>query len=306
MKTDMTLLEKNGAPTIVELKAFFRNHDFSTQVSGYDPTNASIEDNNVYYKVKKHFLASWNEQMKVLTGKGSLVNFTSNFPVRCLEEANEELVAGTVMEVLSDAALCELILDSVFERFEDDIITEVKRYAETHNKSAEELIEAEFANVFDRFSNRFLGTMTNILQRVEDVPEILEISKKISTHEDFAKTKTKNYDKIDFDRQWNHTRTKTGAMESLNQMKEYEHNESESAAEFVYDDPQTHLNMIETIKSFYAFLGDDTDIKIFKLKADGYTQKQIADHFGFKTHSAVGKRLKKIEEKRQEFLALKL
>ena len=67
MKTDMTLLEKDGTPTIAELKAFFRNHDFSTQVSGYDLTNASIEDNNVYYKVKKHFLTSWNEQMKNLS-----------------------------------------------------------------------------------------------------------------------------------------------------------------------------------------------------------------------------------------------
>jgi len=35
MKIDMTLLEKEGAPTIVELKAFFQDHDFSTQVSRY-------------------------------------------------------------------------------------------------------------------------------------------------------------------------------------------------------------------------------------------------------------------------------
>ena len=58
------------------------------------------------------------------------------------------------------------------------------------------------------------------------------------------------------------------------------------------------------IKSFYDYLGDDTDIMIFKLNANGYTQKEIAEQLGFKTHSAVGKRLKKIEEKRIEFLKI--
>ena len=28
MKTDITLLEKDSAPTIAELKAFFKDHDF--------------------------------------------------------------------------------------------------------------------------------------------------------------------------------------------------------------------------------------------------------------------------------------
>ena len=85
-------------------------------------------------------------------------------------------------------------------------------------------------------------------------------------------------------------------------MREFEYNAPESAAEFSYDDPQANLDMIETIKAFYAFLGDETDVKIFKLTANGYTQKQIAERLGFKTHSAVGKRMKKIEEKRETFV----
>ena len=190
-----------------------------------------------------------------------------------------------------------MILDSVFERFENDIITEVKRYAETHNKSAEELTEAELAIVFDRFSNCFLGTMTNILQKVEEVPEILEISKKIPTHEEFAKTKTKNYDKIDFERKWNHKRTKIGTIESLDQLKQ---GDFESKTD-IHNVPQTCIEEAEIIKLFYDYLDNDIDVEIFKLSAYGYTQKQIADHFGFKTHSAVGKRLKKIEKSVKSF-----
>ena len=82
MKIDMTLLEKDSAPTIAELKAFFRDHDFSTQMSKYDPITAPEEQNRVYIKAKKYFLSSWNKQMKLFTGKGSLINFTSNAHVR--------------------------------------------------------------------------------------------------------------------------------------------------------------------------------------------------------------------------------
>ena len=87
-------------------------------------------------------------------------------------------------------------------------------------------------------------------------------------------------------------------------MEDIEHKTPDLATEFSDEDPQAHLEMMETIKEFYAFLGDETDIKIFKLKANGYTQKQIAERLGFKTHSAVGKRLKKIEVKQKAFLEM--
>ena len=304
MKIDMTLLEKDSAPTIAELKAFFRDHDFSTQVSKYDPMTASEEQNRVYIKAKKHFLTSWNAQMKLLIGKCSLITFTSNAPVRCLEEANENLVVGAVMEILTDETLCERIIDSMLTALEGDITAELEKYAKAHNKTVEELTEAEFALVFDQFADLFLSVMMNKLLQVESVPEIMGVSKEIGAHEDFANTTNTNFDKIDFKRQWNHTRSRVGEMESLDQIEKTEHTAPESATEFTDKDPQAHLEMVETIKEFYAFLGDETDVKIFKLKANGYTQKQIAERLGFKTHSAVGKRLKKIEEKQKVFLEM--
>ena len=266
---------------------------------------APEEQNRVYIKAKKYFLSSWNKQMKILTGKGSLINFTSNAPVRCLEEANENLVAGAVMEILSDETLCESIMDSILTALEGDITAELEKYAKAHNKTVEELTEAEFAFVFDQFTDIFLGVMMNKLMQTESVPEIMRVSKRMGTHEDFAQTANTNYDKVDFNRHWNHTRTRDVEIESLDQFEKLEHSSSEIEPEFFSDeDPQAHLEMMETIKEFYAFLGDETDIKIFKLKANGYTQNQIAERLGFKTHSAVGKRLKKIEEKQKAFLEM--
>ena len=304
MLKDTSLLEKDIAPTIAELKAFFRDHDFSTQVSKYDPMAATDEQNHVYIKAKKYFLSSWNKQMKLLTGKGSLINFASNAPVRRLEEANENLVAGAVMEILTDETLCEHIIDSMLNALEGDITAELEKYAKMHNKTVEELTEEEFAFVFDQFADIFLGVMMNKLMQVESVPDILGVSKEIGAHEDFANTANTNFNKVDFNRQWDYTRTRVGEMESLDQIEDFEYKTPESATEFSDEDPQAHLEMMETIKEFYEFLGDESDVKIFKLKANGYTQKQIAERLGFKTHSAVGKRLKKIEEKQKVFLEM--
>lgn len=310
MKTDMTLLEKDGAPTITELKAFFRDNDFSTQVSRYDPVTATDKQNGVYIKAKKHFLAAWNEQMKALTGKGSLLNFSSNAPVRCLEEANEKLIAGTMMEIITNEVLYENIIDSFFMAFENDIHIELEKYAKTHNRVIEELTEAEFSFVFDKFAALFLATMVNKLMQTQSVSEVMDISKKMAVHEDFAKTVNTNYDKIDFKRKWDHTRTKIGVMESLDQLIKDEHNNPDSVTELStveeeFEKAEKKCDAIKKLNAFYNYLGNDTDRMIFKMHANGCTQKEIAMHLRYKTHSAVGKRLKKIEEKRQAFLKLK-
>ena len=205
------------------------------------------------------------------------------------------------MEILTDETLCECIIDSVLTALEGDITAALEKYAKGHNKTVEELTEAELAFVFDQFADLFLSVMMNKLLQLESVPEIMGVSKEIGAHEDFASTANTNFNKVDFNRQWDHTRTRVGEMESLNQMEDIEHKTPELATEFFDEDPQSHLEMVETIKEFYSFLGDETDVKIFKLKANGYTQKQIADCLGFKTHSAIGKRLKKIEDKQKAF-----
>jgi len=231
--------------------------------------------------------------MGVLTGKGSLINYSSNSPVRTLEEANENLIAGTVMEILSDASLCENIIDSVLSSFDDNITSELEQYAAEHNKSVEELSEDEFSFVLDKFADLFLASTMEKLLLVQSVPDIMGISSRMPTNEDFSDTPNTNYDKVDFKRRWNHSRTKIGEMESLNEEVHVLPSEEKG---------YTRIENVEFLNMFYQYLGDDVDVMIFKMTANGYTQKEIAEHLGYKTHSAVGKRLKKIEEKRTEFL----
>ena len=122
---DTTFLDRNEPITMDGLRTRFRKHDFSTQTSGYKFKNASSEKNQMYLKVKGIFRAFWNQQMKKLCKKGSLKNFSADAPIRCLEESEEKLVAGTVMEILGKEALAEQLMDQILTSMQEPINTEV-------------------------------------------------------------------------------------------------------------------------------------------------------------------------------------
>lgn len=97
----------------------------------------------------------------------------------------------------------------------------------------------------------------------------------------------------DSERRWNHSRTKIGEMESFDEKVHVLPSEEKG---------YTRIENVEFLNMFYQYLGNDTDVMIFKTNANGYTQKEITEHLGYKIHSAVSKLLKKIAEKRTEFL----
>ena len=121
MPKDMSLLEKDGAPTEEELKEFFRKHDFSSQVSSFDVNTASESENRLYIRATKIFRGSWTDQVYALGGKKTLRNFSKNDPLRCLEDSEEKLVSGTVAEIASDEDLFQSIIDSVFSSFQNEL-----------------------------------------------------------------------------------------------------------------------------------------------------------------------------------------
>lgn len=82
-------MNQDGTPTLDELKKFFQENDFTTAVSEFDFEHASEEDNQLYLRIKDIFGTAWNEQMKELTGTGSLANFSRDAPVRRPDRRND-------------------------------------------------------------------------------------------------------------------------------------------------------------------------------------------------------------------------
>ena len=116
---DTTLLDSTEQINLEYLREFFLAHDFSTQTSRYKPATASTERNRIYQKASEIFRSFWQQQMSILCNKVSLLYYTTNCPIRCLEESEEKMVAGTVMELLKNEKhsidLMHQVLDSMQE-----------------------------------------------------------------------------------------------------------------------------------------------------------------------------------------------
>lgn len=302
---DTTLLDSKEPITMEILQALFRANDFSTMVSRYDAETATVEDNEFYLKVKKIFQDAWNKEMGALTKKNSLMNFSEFYPIRCLESREEDLVSGTVMELLADEDLCGQLFDLVFDSMQEHLRTALKTHATVQNKSMDALTEEEITFVVNQFADQFLGRMMNLLLQVQNVPEIMEMGKEMPAKEDYAKTPYINYDKIDGMRKWDHLRTQIH-MTSLDEIVDAIRQDPDSAPEdmtYRYDIPKDELDKEYKMlrKAFMQTLSPE-DQKIFALREEGMTQKEIAKKLGYANHSAVSKRIKKIQKACRAFL----
>ena len=295
-------MDQDGTPTLDELKKFFQENDYTTAVSGYDFENAPEEDNRFYLKIKNIFGTAWNGQMKELTGTGLLANFSKDAPVKCLEKADEDLIAGTIMEILQDDTLTEMYGQISAEVVAEPLTKELAEYAEEHGKTVDDLTEEEIGLVMDDFSNRFLGNAVNMLQQTQSVPEIMDISSKMAAHEDFASTKGRNYDKIDFRRRWYHLRAKIDTTLSYDEIVENEFADPESTAAFStieesMDQDELYGMLLEAV---CESCDDDIDRQIILMCDEQLTQKEIAEKLGYKSQGAVSKRLKKLRKRYSE------
>lgn len=121
---------------------------------------------------------------------------------------------------------------------------------------------------------------------------IIDTAKEYRCFEDFDDRNSNQ--KIDFIRKWYHTRTKHPQVSFEGYQEWYRESYDD---EFEIEDPISSFEdeVVENV-DVVKFLSklDEKDKQILQLRQDGYTYKEIAAKVGFKTHSAVGKRINKI------------
>lgn len=290
MTNRTALLEKDGTPTLEELKEHFRNHDFSAQVSGYDFDHASSEQNEQYIRTKRIFLKTWEKQLKILANRSSMLNFTEFSPIGCLESAEENLVAETVMELIENDELSSAIIESVLTEMDEPLTKELKAYANELHKTVDELTDEEVKKATDKFADIFLAKMMNLFMRIQSVPEIMNLSKEIGAEEDFNKEIPKNFDRTTFERKWNQFKLHVEELLSLEQMRKdgLDVHDAFNETESITD---------EELEDIYLQMLDSTQRKIYSYRKNNMTQKEIAQALGYKTPSAVSKQMKKMLDK---------
>lgn len=123
--------------------------------------------------------------------------------------------------------------------------------------------------------------------------EIIQVAREYPCFEDFDFRKSNQ--KTDFIRKWYHTRTKHPMIS----LEEFQEAYADAHGGQEYEEPDPSQNVEETVVAqalvdqFKATLSEK-DMQILELRMSGDTLEEIAEKLGYKNHSGVLKRIRKI------------
>ena len=149
---------------------------------------------------------------------------------------------------------------------------------------------------YQQFSN-LIGNVTDMVIAEENWQPMIDAIWENRTVEDYETTNSTV--KTDFMRKWHHNRS--GKPISLDEMMESEDGDIFEVADPRSEFEQTVISEMQ-ITAFAEQNITDKDRKILKLRMDGHTEQEIADKVGYKTASAVHKRITKIASAYEDFV----
>ena len=131
MKLDRTLLDKERAPTVEEMKDYFKKNDYTTAPPTFDLLREKRDEMNVYMKAKSIFKENWLKNQAKLGGNASFKDYSSNHPLVVLEQADEDLISGAVTNIISDPVLYGQIIESFYDAMQPQIELASSKRAES-------------------------------------------------------------------------------------------------------------------------------------------------------------------------------
>jgi hypothetical protein len=166
-------------------------------------------------------------------------------------------------------------------------------------RTPQELIRLPINAFFDFTSlqdaNEYMKYIVPHTIRKYNYQPLIDAVCEMRCHEDFDYRESRA--KIDFYRKWNHSRAKIQSV-SLEQLgEEYERTPDIPDPTQNFDNDVCEQADIDTFKATLTPI----DLTILQLRLEGYTQKEIAEHLGYKTHSTVTKRIQKLADQFDDF-----
>lgn len=265
-------MKKHGGYTLEELQEHFKLKRISQGfIPKVDFNKVSDENIEVYSAVNKTLNSAWNPLSREMGLKISHQNYSEDNPLMAMRDGLGNMLGEKGIEML----------DNKNENNDFwNMINQLCTVIDTEEK-AQELLN---------------NTVEMAIQTME-YSKIAEIIQQNPTHEDYNPKNNNNLPAKDFEKRYNHTRTNT-KMVSLEQMQDVENTSGEVAINAMIDTNKNLAEEVETNISKYNFWTSlsEQDKQILELKMQGKTQKEIAEELGYKTHSAIGKRLQILKE----------
>lgn len=284
---------------LTELQTFFQQNDFTANMTLDREYDFSAERSEIFVRAKKIFGEYWLGNLRSLGVNRKMKNFSKNYPVNFLENADADYFSEQVSEIYTDPDKLNEYVDRFFEMYEQPVMLGLDCYAKSVSKEIDDLSDEEIHTVVEKVAGVIDETLIETIMQGQQVPEIFGISREVPQHEDF--TEKLSQDKINFYNKWTHAKTKLGAPLLFSELSEDEATNIEGAKMFFANDPEEERRYI-SLRDEFAKTLNGTDREIYYLLEKGITQKEIAQRLGYKTHSAVSKRMKIMNKDFKKFL----
>lgn len=262
----------------------------------------------VFARSKKIFGEYWLGNLRSLGVKRQMKNFSKNYPLNFLENADADFVSEKVAEIYADDDALNKAVETMFSMYAEAIQKGLIGYAGQLGKSVDYLTDDEILFVVEKVAEVANEVNTNVLMQGQQVPENFGVSQKVPQHEDYTTKHSK--DKINFYNKWTHANTKLGAPLLFCEITEEDENGEiicaetngiDGAKNFFANNPDADA-MYKLLKEDFFSALSETDREILNLYEKGFNQKEIAQRLGYKTHSAVSKRMKTMNADFKKYL----
>lgn len=284
---------------LTELQSFFQQSDFTSNMTLDREYDFDGERSEIFVRAKKIFGEYWLGNLRPLGVNRKMKNFSKDYPVNFLENADADYFSEEISKIYTNPEMLNEYIDRFFEMYGEPVMLGLDTYAKSVGKEADDLTDDEIHTVVEKIAGVIDETLIETVMQGQQVSEIFGISKKIPQHEDFAERL--NQDKINFYNKWTHAKTKLGAPLLFSELSENETTDIEGEKMFFANDPKEEKRYI-FLRDEFAKTLNSTDKEIYYLSEKGITQKEIAKRLGYKTHSAVSKRMKIMNKNFKEFL----
>ena len=284
---------------LTELQSFFQQNDFTANMTLDREYDFDGEQSEIFVRAKKIFGKYWLGNLRPLGVNRKMKNFSKDYPVNFLENADADYFSEEISKIYTNPEMLNEYIDRFFEMYGEPVMLGLDTYAKSVGKEADDLTDDEIHTVVEKIAGVIDETLIETVMQGQQVSEIFGISKKIPQHEDF--TERLNQDKINFYNKWTHCKTKLGAPLLFSKLSEDEMTDIEGAKMFFANNPEEERRYI-FLRDEFAKTLNSTDKEIYYLSEKGLTQKEIADRLGYKTHSAVSKRMKIMNKDFKKFI----
>ena len=155
------------------LRKGFQEHDFTQTV----PLNMSYEDMTpeqaaAFVALKTRIMDYAKANLPALDIKRKVGNFSGDFPVNLLLEADSTYIASEAVNILSDTQRTQDAINQFFDMFGGLVDQEIFVYCTRRNKTPDELTDADEERIMERVTQVVNETLLETVMLGQQFPEI--------------------------------------------------------------------------------------------------------------------------------------